>query len=287
MINWPNEIIDDIARRRAVLFIGAGVSKNSTNIAGDRPKEWKEFLSYASSTTTKSAFINTLIRSGDFLTACELIRIELGRNGFNNLVRAEFQTPRFLPAEIHRHIFDLDARIVATPNFDKIYDVYAESATSGNVNVKHYYDEDIADVIRRPEPIILKVHGTITTPDKLIFSRSDYAKARSERRGFYEVLDALSLTHTFIFIGCGPNDPDVRLLLEDYTYRYKFNRQHYIISPKNATQSDVVKILEETMSLKTIEYDPRNHHLQLTASLANLAQLVEQRRRELADTMKW
>jgi hypothetical protein len=287
MINWHHDIVSDIARRKSVLFIGSGVSKNSTNQLGLRPKDWKEFLTYASAQTNKRRLIDSLIRNGDFLTACEVIKEDLGKDDFNTLVRSQFQTPQFEPADIHKHIYDLDSRIVATPNFDKIYDVYSDHASHGNLNIKAYYDDDVADVIRRPEPIILKIHGTITTPDRLIFSRKDYSKARTENRAFYQILDALSITHTFIFIGCGPNDTDIRLLLEDYTYRFRFNKKHFIISPRNSIKPDVLNIIEDTMSLKTIDYDSRNNHIELTESLEQLVKLVDIKRQELADTMKW
>lgn len=287
MINWHKDIIEDIARRKSVVFIGAGVSKNATNAKGERPKDWKEFLTYASDQTGKKRLIDSLIKNADFLTACEIIKQDLGREDFNSLVRSQFQTPQFQNAEIHKHIFNLDSRIIATPNFDKIYDVYAEHATNGNISIKAYYDDDVADVIRRTEPVILKIHGNITTPDKLIFSRKDYSRARTENRNFYQVLDALAITNTFIFIGCGPHDPDVRLLLEDYNYRFRFNKKHFIVSPKNATKQDVLSILEDTMSLKTITYDSKNNHIELTDSLEQLVKLVDARRQELADIMKW
>lgn len=287
MINWHSDIIEDVARRRCVLFIGAGVSKNSVNAQTLRPKDWKEFLTHASSKTSKRNLVNSLIKNSDFLTACELIRRDLGRDDFNTLLRSEFQIPQFQSADIHKYIFNLDSKIVATPNFDKIYDVYAEHATRGNINVKNYYDDDIADIIRRPEPMILKIHGTITSPDRLIFTRKDYSSARTQYRNFYQVLDALAITHTFIFIGCGPNDPDIRLLLEDYNYRFRFNKKHFIISPRKATSNEVLEIMEDTMNLKTLEYDSRNHHIELTESLEYLVKLVDIKRQELASTMKW
>lgn len=76
MINWPNDLISDIARRKSVLVIGAGVSKNSTNQVGLRPKDWKEFLVNASEILAGKTEINRQIKSGDFLTACELIKKE-------------------------------------------------------------------------------------------------------------------------------------------------------------------------------------------------------------------
>ena len=45
MINWPKQLIDAIARRRCVLFLGAGVSANSINDDGKHPATWREFLS--------------------------------------------------------------------------------------------------------------------------------------------------------------------------------------------------------------------------------------------------
>ena len=43
-ISWPDNLVNDIARRRCVLFLGSGISQNSTNMAGIHPKTWKELL---------------------------------------------------------------------------------------------------------------------------------------------------------------------------------------------------------------------------------------------------
>jgi hypothetical protein len=287
MINWPDDLVSDIARRKCVLFLGAGVSKNSTNASGDRPKDWEEFLSCSLIKMPANRTIKKLINEKDYLTACELIKRNLGRDEFNSLVKSEFQTPKFQSASIHEYVYNLDSKIVATPNFDKIYDIYAEHAADGNIIIKNYYDNDVADCIRRHEPVILKVHGTISSPDKLIFSRKDYCQARLEHKNFYTILDALAITNTFIFIGCGVNDPDIRLLLEDYSFRFSFAKKHYIIMPKNSLDKQVLSVVEETMNLKAIMYDPKDYHSELTTSLEELVKLVEIKRQELADTLKW
>lgn len=287
MITWPNDLIDDVARRKCVLVLGAGVSKNSTNDAGNRPKDWKEFLLLASSNIAGRAEIRKQISSGDFLTACELIKKELGRDDFNTLVRQEFLTPQFKPAIIHQHIYNLDSRIIITPNFDKIYDTYANTTSHGSIIVKKFNENDVADCIRRPEHLIIKIHGSVESPDNLVFTRKDYSEARTKYRDFYHLIDALSITHTFIFIGCGTNDPDIRLLLEDYSFKFSQNKKHYIIMSKNAVNNKVREIISETMSLKPLLYDSVNHHEKLTESLHELVQQVEIRRNELAATMDW
>lgn len=287
MIVWPNDLVEDIARRKCVLVLGAGVSKNSTNLAGTRPKDWKEFLLTASENIPGKAEIRKQISSGDFLTACELIKKELGRDDFNTLVRKEFLIPQFQPAIIHQHIYNLDSRIIITPNFDKIYDTYANTTSHGSIIVKKFNENDVADCIRRPEHLIIKIHGSVESPDNLIFTRKDYSESRTKYRDFYHLIDALSITHTFIFIGCGTNDPDIRLLLEDYSFRFTQNKKHYIIMSKNAVHTKVREIISETMSLKALLYDPINHHEKLTEALEDLVKKVEIKRNDLASTMDW
>lgn len=287
MIDWPDNLIEDIARRKCVLVLGSGVSKNSVNATGDRPKDWNEFLNSASENISGKTEIKKQIKSGDYLTACELIKKELGRDDYNTLVKNEFLTPGFQHAEIHEHIFNLDSRIVITPNFDKIYDTYANSISHGNIIVKKYTELDIADSIRRPEPLIIKIHGSVESPDDLIFTRKDYSEARTKYRDFYHLIDALSITHTFIFIGCGTNDPDIRLILEDYSFRFSKNKKHFIVMSKNAVHTKVREILNETMSLKSLLYDPKDYHKQLTESLGELVKKVELKRDDLASNRNW
>ena len=212
----------------------------------------------------------------------------MGRDRFKSLVRDEFLTPKFKSAEIHKHIYNLDSRIVITPNFDKIYEVYASTASEGNVSVKCFHDDDsIADCIRRPNPIIIKIHGSVDSADQLIFTRKDYSEARTKYRDFYRIIEALSLTHTFIFLGCGVNDPDIRLILEDLNYKYPSTNQHFIVMPKNAIAPAVKEIISDTMKLNILEYDSASNHQELTASLEVLVGAVETKRDEIAGTRSW
>lgn len=287
MINWPKDLISDIARRKCVLILGAGISKNSTNANGKRPKDWKEFLESAYEQTSLKTEIKKQISSGDYLTACELIKKDLGRDKFNSLIKDEFLIPKFQKADIHTHIYNLDSRIVITPNFDKIYDVYANHTSEGSIISKSFDSSDLADCIRRPERLIIKIHGTVDSTDNIIFTRKDYSEARTKFRDFYSIIEALSLTHTFIFLGCGVNDPDIRLILEDLNFKYPFSKQHFIVMPKNAIHKRIKDIISETMKLNILEYDSKNHHSELTNSLQDLVNEVEIERKMIADTQSW
>lgn len=293
MITWPETLIEDIARRRCVLFLGSGVSKNSVNDHGRRPCNWLEFLEKASNQIIENSdkkLFKKLISERDFLTACEVIKNSIGDEDFVNLVEEEYLTPGYKSADIHDLIFRLDSRIVLTPNFDKIYETYANNVSEGTVKVKNYYADDISSVVRgkRDDRTIIKIHGTVDEPNKLIFSRKDYVAARSKNRDFYSQLEALIMTHTFLFIGCGLDDPDIRLLLEDYAHKFTFSRSHFFLSREKTTAPQIKKIVASTMKLKFLEYSGKGaDHSKLTSSIEELVKLVEIKKSELASDQDW
>jgi hypothetical protein len=287
MIVWPKHLIRDIARRRSVLFLGAGISKHASSSSGRRPKDWLEFLQQGATKVSPRKHISRLISRGDLLTACEIIKARMGKDDFHSFVTEEFLTPQFEAGKIHEDLFKLDSRIVATPNFDKIYDSHANHLGHGSVKVKRYYEDDVADAVRRFDPFILKIHGCIDEPGKMIFSRQDYAAARNRYANFYSILDALAITHTFIFLGCGVNDPDVRLILENYAFRFKESLSHFIVMSQRNLHEDEKAVIESSMNLKVLTYDAKNNHIELGTSIAELTSLVDTERQQLAASLGW
>lgn len=287
MIKWPKEVISDISRRRCVIFLGSGISLNSVNADGRRPKSWLAFLESTLKDVQPKAHIKKLLKESDYLTACEVIKRGLGKEEFTRFVREEFQNPAYHEAEIHRKIFLLDSRIVATPNFDKIYETYANGQAHGSIVVKHHYDSDVISSIRGPGRLILKVHGTIDSPNNLIFTRAEYAEARTKYAAFYEVLEALALTHTFIFLGCGVSDPDIKLLLEDTLFKHNSSRSHVMLIPRKSLHDSVIEVIQDTMNLNLIQYSPKNNHKELLDSISDLVQLVEDERENIKINMNW
>jgi hypothetical protein len=289
MINWPSELVDAIARRRCVIVIGSGVSKNSENDKGRRPATWEEFLKNQSATIKDNSCINELISIKDYLTACEVIKNKLSRDIFINRVQKEYQQAGFKHAKIHEHIYNLDASIVASPNFDNIYDVYASNVSSGTIVIKDHTSQDTANyLLGGNNRLILKTHGSANDPQNVIFTRQDYAEARTKYTLFYEILKSLALTHTFLFLGCGTDDPDIRMLFEDVQFAHNRMPFHYMTLPSGEVHCDVLAIASNSMRIKFIEYSPSNGHSELTESLSVLVNIVgDYRAQELKDSQKW
>jgi hypothetical protein len=202
-------------------------------------------------------------------------------------MKSEFQDPGFRPAEIHDWLWRLDLKITITPNVDVIYDTMVAERGAGTVVTKTYRDDDLAEALRRRERVLIKSHGSISSPNALIFTRSEYAKARSEHRGFYELMYSLLSTHTFLFLGCGLEDPDIRYLLEDYRYRNSFSSKHFFTIPKESYRDEVTSVYSESLNIDFVKYSWSDNHAELTFGLRSLVNEVELVRQDMGRTLSW
>ena len=286
---WPNQLVRTIALNKSVLFLGAGLSMNSKDANGNHPKDWKGFLKSGAENVTNSRTKSIIIKEinkGDYLLACEFLKKALGDNDFIELLKDEFERPQFKEAEIHKDIFKLNQRIVITPNFDKIYDSYAAHESNGTVHIKKYEEGDIADSLRRHDMMVIKMHGTIDAPQSVIFTQKDYAEARTKYSSFYKIMESLLLTHTFIFIGAGINDPDIRLLLENYSTLFHTAMPHYFVTTKENIKNKE-EVYSEIYNLKFLTYSSSNNHKELSDSLHSLVELVEDEKINIAAAQNW
>lgn len=288
MISWDDDLVQAIGRRRSVIVLGAGVSRNSTNSHGKRPATWEEFLLAASARLGQPPLLEKLIKQKDYLTACEIIKKRLKPDDFIASIQKEYQKPGYRKAEIHEHIYNLDSSIVISPNFDNIFDTYASSTSEGTIIIKDHTSPDIINYLSGGETrLLLKTHGSANTPGNVIFTRKDYAEARTKYVLFYEILKSLVLTHRFLFLGCGIEDPDIRGLFEDVQFAHNGMPYHYMTTPKGEVDPEVLDLVSETMKIKFYEYLPDNGHEELTISLKDLVTRVDTYRSERTIDQKW
>lgn len=292
-MDWPDNLIDSIARRKCVLFLGSGISANSYNEQGKSPATWEKFLrdiltKRKDKLFSHEAVINRLLDEKDYLMACEVIVDALGENDFGELAADEFRRSKYKPSEIHKAIYLLDSRLVITPNVDKIYEQYALQASSSSVVIKSYYEDDIAKYLRTNDYLIIRAHGHIDNTTNLIFTHKQYSAARCKYTGFYKLLDALILTHTFIFLGCGINDPDIKLTLENSNFLYPGCRPHYFVTSSGSYEDEIADVLHNNRNLDMVTYDNKDGtHRNLLIALQELNQKVEEVRNKITDSQTW
>ncbi|MFE2657983.1 SIR2 family protein [Brevibacterium sp. NPDC059310] len=230
--------------------------------------------------------IRSLIQSRDFLTACGLLKSRL-KHDWDQMLSDAFVGPQYEPSEAHQAIFELDSRIVITPNFDKIYDVHAQQESGQTVRISHYYDPDTPQIMRGGYRGILKVHGTIDQPSTTIFTRKDYSTLRYKYASFQSLIDALFLTHTFLFLGTSLDDPDLRLFLENHACAHPSAPVHFMTTPSGEIDQSRDISISDDLNIELLRYDSANGHAELTESLKDLVTLVQSRREEIADRQEW
>ena len=143
----------------------------------------------------------------------------------------------------------LDSRLVITPNIDKIYEQYAMNASDSSIVVKSYHEYDIAKYLRTTDYLIIRAHGYVDDTTNIIFTHKQYSVARCKYSSFYKLLDALILTHTFIFLGCGINDPDIKLTLENSNFLYPGCRPHYFVTAAGSYEDEISEVLSNNRNL--------------------------------------
>jgi hypothetical protein len=203
-------MLDDLARaihlRRAVLFVGAGVSMGlGLPSYTDLTRKMAEDLGYEPDILIGP---NT-----SYLTIAEFYKLEKGKIGaLRSWMDREWnvEDSKIRNSKVHNQIVDLEFRFIYTTNYDRnierIFDL------RGVRYAKVINAKDIADA--NPDlPHIVKFHGDFEDDNSIILAESDYF----ERLNFETPLDVKFrsdiLGRTILFVGYSLADINMRLLL--------------------------------------------------------------------------
>ncbi|WP_207239421.1 SIR2 family protein [Pseudomonas sp. GW456-L15] len=279
MISWPESLIQELASRRAIIFLGAGISAGSTARLNNqcRPPDWNTLLSTAAEKFKKndSDFIRKLIDSNKLLDAAEVIFHNVPVADKRNFFVAQFATPDFQPAEYHEIIQSINPKIVITTNYDQIYEKQCDALLAGHgYSVRKFHDDDLLDCVRSSDNLIIKAHGCISSVNNIVLNRSDYFSLKKQYAGFYSVLDSLLTVSTVLFLGCSMSDPDIQLVLENTNISAPSSHTHYAVMSKGG-HAALNSAMESAYNIKILEYDSADGHAELIESLKDLNISVE------------
>jgi hypothetical protein len=70
---------------------------------------------------------------------------------------------------------------------------------------------------------LVKLHGSIDQPETIVLTRSDYARARADRKEMLSFLRSEMLETAFLFFGFSLSDPNFNLLHDDIRLVYGMN----------------------------------------------------------------
>lgn len=281
---FNRDLLDDLARRRAVLFIGSGVTSSAATSSGLKIKGWGEFLDNACEHTDPdlAGQVRALLASKDYLTASELLKGSL-REAWGELITNEFGQSAN-PSALHKAIISLDQRIIVTTNFDKLLETYWGSTISNGAlypKVLSKIDDSVFSLLKDSEgKYLLKIHGSVDDVESIVFSRSEYIKSAFNSQSYTFFIESLLLNYTFVFIGFSMEDPAISSLLEMYAHKYRRARPHYMFSGGDVPEN-IRNIHRDLRKLQVMSYSPDDNHSELPLLIAKLAGQVQQRRKEI------
>src|SRR4051794_33338494 len=195
-----------IERRRAILFVGAGVSM-SVGLPS-----WQALIEHLLHELDLDPSVIEGMRDGHQMLA-ELYRLKQGGIGpLRSWLDRNWKVSedKVATSKLHRLIVELDFPAIYTTNYDRNLETAFEA--HGRPYAKISNAKDIANATDDVTQII-KYHGDFTDDSSLVITETDFL----DRLSFDSPLDIKfrsdALGRTILFIGYSMSDPNIRLLL--------------------------------------------------------------------------
>ncbi len=232
MVDIAPALIDAIKEQRAVLFLGAGASRNAKHSKGDQIPQGEHLRDLIC-----NKFLGGKLKEKPLNAVAAIAANEAGLASFQDYIHELFMP--FQPADFHLLIPQFRWRAIATTNFDLIVErAYASARNRLQNLVKTVKDGDSFDtrLNRETNPVgFYKLHGCIDFHTDLsiplILGNEQYASYEVNRLRFYNRFRDLGLEYPVMFAGYSISDPHVQRILFDLTDPSIKRPPFYLISP--------------------------------------------------------
>ena len=264
------EMIDDLSsalhRKRLVIFVGAGVSKNSgLPTWGQMVQVFAKQIGYP---------MNGRLATDEYIRIPQYyycLDESEGHSAYYSLIKS------MLPENIQPNLLDylivsLHPKHIVTTNFDTLLDQVAV----GYQVIRE--DRDLLTNIS--SHYLLKLHGDIRQPQKLVFKEDDYLQYSETHRLMETYLKSLLIGHVFLFVGYSLNDYNLKTFVSWIDYvakemhvRQEMHRNYFLSSSLHAGKDYLQKYYEgkglEVINLYRLpeEVDRRAESVQLADEL--------------------
>jgi len=258
-------LLSETASPKPILFIGAGVSCEVGF------PSWTQLMREIVALGLERQrlrngdvkVVESLLKSGDYLAAGEVLRGKLGRL-VDDFLRRRFAT---LPPHFgsYEYLVRLPYAGIITTNYDAcIETAYAKHFGSPLLTL-HLEEPEHIGAIGRGEPFLLKLHGDARRGTAVI-SASDYSVIE-HNQPLQAALSSLFLTHPVAFLGYGMSDNDILTPLGKLRSTYTgAAAQKIALLPETISGRERTR-LEEDFRVDVETYDPAHGHRQVGATI--------------------
>jgi len=178
---------DDLVRRML------GYLKNLSDFSG-REQELEEFFDQQ-----------------DALDCAELFAHSGGAANFGHFMREQFGVPYPITPS-HVALAELPISEMFTTNYDELI----EASFQGNDLVVSVTPQQfVARLSNRPKRHLIKLHGTVSEPETIVLTRSQYAASRKARVEMFDHLRGRLRETPFVFVGYSLTDPNFTIIHDE------------------------------------------------------------------------
>lgn len=253
--NFPQPLKESIIQNRCLPIIGSGFSLNADIPEGKSMLAWEGLGKAFANEMTDYDYCNTI----DAISAYEY--------AYSRPIMAE-KMKRFLlmghvkPAATHEAFCSLQFDIVCTTNFDHLLeDGYRKISKPFRSIIS---ESQLSVAPMKDELILLKFHGDIDHPDKMVATEEDYDKFLDQNPMLATYLSNLLITRTPLFIGYSLDDDDFRQIWQIIKNRLgKMVRQAYVIKV-NCSETEKSRYERRGVKVVNIDGDPKDYPQILT-----------------------
>jgi hypothetical protein len=257
----PDNLLQQIASNKCVLFVGSGISKKCITTGRKSLPNWFEFLDgFIDWSNGKKSFdqnylteLKKLLNESKHLIVAESLMQRVEENEFANYLNEVFNAKNIVPSRVHKLISLLPFRGILTTNYDNLIELSISDFRREIPNV--YLNEDVLKKknIFDDEFFIFKMHGDIKIPESIVLSYSSYNQVMFNSKTYQEILEKIFSEYTVLFIGYGNGDKNIEYLLDRMSAK-KQTRTHYILTKENTFTNIEKEHYINTRQLEIIEY---------------------------------
>lgn len=236
------DLINKIRKGEVIFWIGSGFSKTSGFLLGS------ELVERIKESVNESDI--QFIQNKNSLDEVSEEFIQLySRKKLEDLLIAEFgKIPQTL--QFQKQIEKIpQITTIITTNYDTCFE-----QTYGNKICKILEDKDIVKCSKLNKVNLLKIHGDIDRPEKIIISKTDYANfyKNDSKNLIWNEIRSLIAKSSILFIGYSFDDFNVKLIFDDLLERLgEAHNDLFLISP--SVPSHRQSYLKQNFSIKYID----------------------------------
>lgn len=247
---FPKPFLDDLVQGRCVPIIGAGFSKNANIPAGKKMPLWEDLGKGLANSLQDYEYSNAI-------DAISAYSHEFSRAKLIEALHESLYVDSASPGDTHKAFCDLHFELVVTTNIEFLLDRSYEA--SGKYCHPIIDENQLAIDSKGPKVNLLKLHGDIHHPNRLVVDEEDYNCFLERYPLISTYLANLLICKTAFFIGYSLDDPDFRQVWQIIADRLgKLRRTAYTVMV-NASQSTIARFERRGVKVINLAGDVKDY----------------------------